>query len=67
MGNDAKIKGNDNFVFQGNRNSRINLQNKNQNFPQKQNYALIGLIVAILGVISTIIIGWSNIVNLFTK
>jgi hypothetical protein len=67
MSNDARIKGNDNFVFQGNRNSKINLQNKNQNLPPKQNYALIGLIVAILGVISTIIIGWSNIVNLFTK
>lgn len=67
MNNETEIKGNDNFVFQGNRDSKINVQNKNQDLSKKQKYALIGLIVAIIGVISTIIIGWSNIVNFFTK
>ena len=67
MNNETEIKGNDNFVFQGNRDSKINVQNKNRDLPKKQKYALIGLIVAVLGVIATIVIGWSNIVNFFTK
>lgn len=67
MNNESEIKGDDNFVFQGNRDSKINVQNKNRDLQKKQKYALLGLIVAILGVILTLIIGWNNIVNFFTK
>ena len=65
MKNKTKISGDRNFVTQGNQNSKINLLNKD--LPKKRNYALIGLIIPILGLIATVIIGWNNIVNFFAR
>ena len=67
MKNEANIKGDSNVVIQGIKSSKINLQNQEARSSKKKNYAIIGLIVAILGVIATIIIGWDNIINFFTK
>jgi len=67
MKNEANIKGDSNVVIQGSKSSKINLQNQEAGSSKKKNYAIIGLIVAILGVIATIIIGWDNIINFFIK
>jgi hypothetical protein len=65
MNNKTKINGDKNFVVQGTRNSKINVQNENNISPNKQTYVIIGIIVAVLGVIASIIIGWDNILNFF--
>lgn len=67
MKNETKIKGDKNFVFQGTKNSKVDIQNRNKNLPDRQIYTWIGVIIAVLGLIVTIIIGWDNILNFFSK
>lgn len=67
MSNKSKIQGDDNFVFQGNKNSKFDIQNKTKRIQSKPKYGLIGLIITIIGLIATIIIGWDSIINFFTK
>ena len=67
MNNKSKIKGNKNFVIQGNRDSNIKIDDENNKSLTKRNYTLIGIIIGIIGLIVTIIIGWDNIINFFTK
>jgi hypothetical protein len=67
MRNESKIKGDRNFVLQGNRNSKIDRTSKNENLPIERNYSLFGIVITLLGLIATIIIGWDNIIKFFTK
>lgn len=69
MNNKTKIKGDSNFVFQDIKKSKIGLKNESvENIETSNNkYAVIAIIVAIIGVIVTIIIGWDNIINFLTK
>lgn len=67
MKNETNIKGDKNFFVQGIKNSKINIQNENKDLADKRIYTLIGIIIAVLGLLATIIIGWDNIINLFVK
>lgn len=67
MKNETKIKGDKNFVFQGNKNSKVNIQNGNTKTKDKQTYTILGLIIAFIGVILSLIVGWDNIIKFFTK
>ena len=67
MRNESKIKGDKNFVFQEIRNSKIDTLNKKIDLPTKRNYAIIGIVLTLLGLIATIVIGWDNIIKFFTK
>lgn len=66
MKNKANIKGDRNFVFQGINKSKIDLNNETVE-SSKSKYAVIAIIVAIVGIIISIIIGWDNILNFFNK
>ena len=67
--NSAMITGNNNTVIQGTKDSEINMESKNvKNEPiNKKNYTKLIIILAILSLIATVIIGWDNIINFFTK
>lgn len=65
MGNKTNIKGDKNIVVQESDNSRINIRSNRRKESKKEVYALIGLIIAVLGLFATIIIGWDNIINFF--
>ncbi len=67
MKNETKIKGDKNFVFQGNKNSKFNIQNENTKNQEKQTYTILGVIITFVGIIATVIIGWDNIIKFFTK
>jgi hypothetical protein len=71
MNNETKIKGDGNFVFQGNKNSKINVESGDLKLPNKQNFKLIRIIISIIAflvtLLVTIIIGWDNIIKFFTK
>lgn len=67
MKNETRIKGDKNIVVQGIKNSKVDIQNRNKNLGDRQIYTWIGIIVAVLGLIATIIIGWDNILNFFAK
>lgn len=65
MKHESKIKGDRNIVFQGIKDSKIDLLNKNR--PEKQKFGIIGIIIAALAVIVSIIVGWDEIIKFFTK
>ncbi len=65
MKNKVKIKGNENFVAQGSRNSKVEF--KKNNSLSKSTYTLIGVILAFLGLIITVITGWDSIIKFFMK
>lgn len=67
MENNTNIKGDRNIVVQESENSRINIRSNSRKASKKEIYALIGLIIAVLGLFATIIIGWDNIINFFCK
>jgi hypothetical protein len=67
MSNEIKIKGNNNSVFQETVNSKISFSKGNAKTHKKQKYALTGLLIAILGLIATIVIGWDSIIKFFYK
>lgn len=67
MKNETKIKGDKNIVFQGNKNSKVNIQNENTKTQDNQSYTILGVIIALIGIIATVIIGWDNIIKFFTK
>jgi hypothetical protein len=65
MRNKSKIKGNNNSVYQEVNDSKISTLNS---MPEtKNNYSIIGIVIAILTLLISIIIGWDNIENFFTK
>jgi len=57
MKNKSKINGNQNVVIQGSNNQTTN--------SNKRNYALAGIIIALVALLVAIIVGWDNIVNFF--
>lgn len=67
MNNESKIKGDGNYVIQGTKKSKINIENGNRKLSNKQRYTWIGILIAVVGLFATIIIGWDNIIKFFTK
>lgn len=67
MKNKLDIKGDGNFVAQGVKNSKINFQNISKTKEGKTSYGFLGLVIALLTLIATLIVGWDNIINFFTK
>ena len=65
MKHESKIKGDGNFVFQGIKKSKIDIQNGNHS--DKPKIGWIGILIAAIGVIVTIIVGWDEIIKFFTK
>lgn len=65
MDNNTNIKGDKNIVVQESDNSKIIIRSNSKKASKKDIYALIGLIIAVLGLFVTIIIGWDNIINFF--
>lgn len=65
MRNEAKIKGDRNILIQDSKNSDIKIDSLPKSKRQKSKYQTIGLIVAIVTLIITIIIGWDNILKFF--
>lgn len=65
MDNHSKIKGNKNVVVQGTRKSQVNVSHDKVKGSGNNKYAIIAIIIAAVGVIATIIIGWDNIINFF--
>lgn len=57
MKNEAKIKGNKNYIIQGNKDSKLNAGGNISKGEAKNKYAMIAIIVAAIGVIVSIIIG----------
>jgi len=64
MTNKSKIKGDNNSVFQGIKKSNIDIESTNG---KNNNYVIIGIIIAILTLLTTVIIGWDNIEKFFVK
>jgi hypothetical protein len=64
MTNKSKIKGDNNSVFQGIKKSNIDIKSTNG---KNNNYVIIGIIIAILTLLTTVIIGWDNIEKFFVK
>ena len=64
MKNSANVQGDKNTIIQGVKKSNINV-NDGAKLKTKKNYALLGVIVAILTLIASVIIGWDNIINFF--
>ena len=67
MKNESKIEGDGNIVFQGTKKSKISINKEKDKQNQKRNFGLLGIVIAVLGLIATIIIGWGNIIQFFTK
>jgi len=67
MKNEAKLKGDKNFIIQGVKNSSVDVNNEAKQRKRTNIYAIIGIIVAIATVIVNIIIGWDNIIKFFQK
>lgn len=65
MKNNTNIKGDKNIIVQGSSNPKVNVGHKHKNKSGRKIYSLIGIIIAVLGLIATIIIGWDNIINFF--
>ena len=65
MKNETNIKGDKNYVFQGNKNSKVNIKNDNTKTQGKHTYAILGVIIAIIGIVASVIIGWDNIIKFF--
>jgi|GEM_PF-1909491 len=65
MRNETKIKGDRNILIQDSKNSDIKIDSLPKSKIQKSKYQTIGLIVAIVTLIITIIIGWDNILKFF--
>ena len=65
--NETRIKGDKNSVLQGIRNSRIRVQNDNKYNPNKNSLTFWGIIIALLGLVAAIIIGWDSIIKFFEK
>lgn len=63
----VKIKGDGNQVYSNVKNSTINSQNTTVKTPQKVNWTLCGVLVAIIGVVVAVIVGWNNIIAFFTN
>jgi hypothetical protein len=62
MSNKAKITGNDNTIVQDTKNSLININSNNRHTSKG---FIISIVVAILGVLVAIIIGWDNFIKFF--
>ena len=67
MGNKSEIKGNGNFVLQGIKKSKVGIQNKSEDSNGNRTYGIIGIVLAFLTLLATMIIGWDNILKFFTK
>lgn len=63
----VKIKGDGNQVYSNVKNSTINSQNTTVKTPQKVNWTLCSVLVAIIGVVVAVIVGWNNIIAFFTN
>lgn len=64
MKNKSRIQGDNNSVYQEITNSNIDSLDSPKH---SKSYVIIGIIVAILTLIATLIIGWENIEKFFTK
>lgn len=65
MKKEAKIKGDRNILIQDSKDSDIKIDTLPKKKNQKTKYQTIGIIVAIVTLIITIIIGWENIIKIF--
>lgn len=61
-----EIKGDNNQVYNGVKNSRINSNDKNVNQEPKKDWGTwIAIVIAVLTLVATCIIGWDHIVDFF--
>lgn len=65
MKNSAKTTGNGNNVFQDISSSEINIHTNKEKKAQRRTYKRIGIIIAILTLLVSIILGWDSIVQFF--
>lgn len=65
-GNKAKIKGDSNTVIQGSKNSEVNTGEITDK-KKVDMYQIVGIIIAILALVVTVIAGWDEIVNFFSE
>lgn len=66
--NKIKNTGDNNYIFQDVKKSKINIgdpPNEQAKEKKKPNYALISIIIAILGLAASVIIGWDQLVQFF--
>lgn len=64
MKNKSRIQGDNNSVYQGIKNSNVDSLDSPKH---SKSYVIIGITVAILTLIATLIIGWENIEKFFAK
>lgn len=67
MENQSFIKGNKNIVVQDVKDSNINVNRTASRISKGKRYTLIGLVIAVLTLLATVIIGWDNILKFFQK
>jgi len=68
MDNEVRIDGDRNKVFQSIEKSKIELkQGEDPKTPTKPKTGLIGIVIALLALIATVIIGWDDIIKFFTS
>lgn len=61
-----EIKGDNNQVYNGVKNSRINSNDKNVNQEPKKDWGTwIAIVIAVLTLVATCVIGWDHIVDFF--
>lgn len=63
MENKAKIAGDKNTVIQGVKKSDVDINSNNQQTKNKG--TIVGTVIAVVGVIITVIVGWDNILKFF--
>ena len=62
--NKANIKGDGNTVFQDTRKSKINI-GKDKEKKRIDTYQIIGIVIGLLALITSIVVGWDEIKNFF--